>query len=106
VNQAVGQMDEVTQQNAALVEQAATAAQSLEEQASSLKQALSVFKLADTGLSAPRTAVWQKPSPVPVSKARPARQVAPKPKMIDGARLVTPAEQKLPGKKYPGGREK
>jgi methyl-accepting chemotaxis protein len=49
VNQAVAQMDEVTQQNAALVEQAAAAAQSLEEQATNLKEAVSVFKLADTG---------------------------------------------------------
>ncbi|OAJ62481.1 chemotaxis protein [Paraburkholderia ginsengiterrae] len=47
VNQAVGQMDEVTQQNAALVEQAAAAAQSLEEQATSLKDVVSVFKVAD-----------------------------------------------------------
>jgi methyl-accepting chemotaxis protein len=45
VNQAVGQMDEMTQQNAALVEQAATAAESLQEQASQLAQAVSVFKL-------------------------------------------------------------
>lgn len=36
VNQAIGQMDEVTQQNAALVEQAAAAAESLEEQAQNL----------------------------------------------------------------------
>jgi methyl-accepting chemotaxis protein len=49
VNQAVGQMDEVTQQNATLVEQSAAAAQLLEEQAQTLKEAVSVFKLADTG---------------------------------------------------------
>jgi methyl-accepting chemotaxis protein len=47
VNQAVTQMDEVTQQNAALVEQAAAAAHSLEEQAMNLKEAVSVFRLAD-----------------------------------------------------------
>jgi methyl-accepting chemotaxis protein len=45
VNQAVGQMDDVTQQNAALVEQAAAAAASLQDQASHLSQAVSVFKL-------------------------------------------------------------
>ncbi|MFL9869841.1 methyl-accepting chemotaxis protein [Paraburkholderia fungorum] len=49
VNQAVGQMDEVTQQNAALVQQAAATAQSLEEQAIRLKEAVSVFKVADAG---------------------------------------------------------
>jgi methyl-accepting chemotaxis protein len=47
VNQAVTQMDEVTQQNAALVEQAAAAAQSLEEQATTLRRAVSVFRLSD-----------------------------------------------------------
>lgn len=43
VNQAVGQMDQVTQQNAALVEEAAAAAQSLEHQAKSLLQTVNVF---------------------------------------------------------------
>lgn len=45
VGQAVTQMDEVTQQNAALVEQAAAAAQSLDDQAKKLHTAVSVFKL-------------------------------------------------------------
>ena len=66
VNQAVGQMDEVTQQNAALVEQAAAAAQSLEEQANRLKDAVSAFKLTDTGTSAPiRTIPQTRPRPAP-----------------------------------------
>jgi methyl-accepting chemotaxis protein len=46
INQAVGQMDQVTQQNAALVEESAAAAQSLEHQAKALVQAVSVFRLA------------------------------------------------------------
>ncbi|WP_016832514.1 methyl-accepting chemotaxis protein [Herbaspirillum lusitanum] len=45
INRAITQMDEVTQQNAALVEEAAAAAQSLQEQASNLSQIVSVFKL-------------------------------------------------------------
>ncbi|MBT2774529.1 Tar ligand binding domain-containing protein [Halomonas sp. ISL-60] len=45
VSQAVGQMDQVTQQNAALVQQATAAAASLEEQANRLEQAVAVFKL-------------------------------------------------------------
>jgi methyl-accepting chemotaxis protein len=45
VNQAVGLMDEATQQNAALVEESAAAAQSLKEQAAKLAQAVSVFNL-------------------------------------------------------------
>ena len=79
VNQAVGQMDEVTQQNAALVEQAAAAAQSLEEQANRLKDAVSAFKLADTGTSTPPRVIPQtrpRPAPSPVAikhRATPAR---------------------------------
>ncbi|ALM83185.1 methyl-accepting chemotaxis protein [Bordetella sp. N] len=45
VNRAVSQMDEVTQQNAALVEEAAAAAGSLQEQAQRLAEAVSVFKV-------------------------------------------------------------
>lgn len=45
VNDAVTLMDEVTQQNAALVEEAAAAAASLETQTATLVSALSVFKL-------------------------------------------------------------
>lgn len=47
VNQAVSQMDEVTQQNAALVQEAATAAASLEEQAAQLETAVAIFKLSE-----------------------------------------------------------
>ncbi|WP_326972905.1 hypothetical protein [Caballeronia mineralivorans] len=43
MNQAIGQIDEVTQQNAALVEEAAAAAQSLDEQAIRLSGTVSVF---------------------------------------------------------------
>mgnify|MGYP001128584262 CR=1 FL=1 len=45
VNTAVTQMDQVTQQNAALVEQAAAAASSLESQAQRLQQSVSAFRL-------------------------------------------------------------
>lgn len=48
VGEAVKQMDEVTQQNAALVEEMAAAASSLKNQSSDLVDAVSVFKL-DTG---------------------------------------------------------
>jgi methyl-accepting chemotaxis protein I, serine sensor receptor len=52
VARAVTQMDEVTQQNAALVEEAAAAAQSLEDQASRLRAAVAVFSLDDHGPAA------------------------------------------------------
>jgi methyl-accepting chemotaxis protein-1 (serine sensor receptor) len=45
VNVAVGQLDQMTQQNAALVEESAAAAQSLQQQAAALAEAISVFKL-------------------------------------------------------------
>jgi methyl-accepting chemotaxis protein len=45
VNRAVSQMDEVTQQNAALVEQAAAAAGSLDDQAARLRASVSQFRL-------------------------------------------------------------
>ncbi|WP_343742309.1 methyl-accepting chemotaxis protein [Herbaspirillum huttiense] len=46
IGQAIGHIDEVTQQNAALVEQAAAAAKSLEEQAGQLSELVSAFRLA------------------------------------------------------------
>ncbi|MHA4869055.1 methyl-accepting chemotaxis protein [Duganella sp. PWIR1] len=47
INLAIAQMDHVTQQNAALVEQAAAAAGSMQEQAALLASAVSIFKLED-----------------------------------------------------------
>ncbi|WP_229414991.1 methyl-accepting chemotaxis protein, partial [Massilia aurea] len=49
VNEAITQMDSVTQQNAALVEEAAAAAASLEDQAATLARLVSVFKVDDGG---------------------------------------------------------
>ncbi len=45
VNQSVNQLDQMTQQNAALVEESAAAAESLKEQATRLASAVSAFKL-------------------------------------------------------------
>jgi hypothetical protein len=47
VNKAVMQMDETTQQNAALVEQAAAASQAIVEQAQSLNEIIARYRLAD-----------------------------------------------------------
>ncbi|MFZ6773576.1 methyl-accepting chemotaxis protein [Undibacterium sp. SXout7W] len=52
INQAVAEMDEMTQQNAALVEQAAAGAKNMEDQASKLVKAVSVFKVSDNILPA------------------------------------------------------
>jgi methyl-accepting chemotaxis protein-1 (serine sensor receptor) len=45
VDMAVSQMDSITQQNAALVEQATAAAQALDEQSRSLHATIAVFQL-------------------------------------------------------------
>jgi methyl-accepting chemotaxis protein len=55
VRQAIVQMDGVTQQNAALVEQAAAAAQALQDQAADLSQVVSVFRLEPTRTAAGMT---------------------------------------------------
>jgi methyl-accepting chemotaxis protein len=47
INIAIIEMDNVTQQNSALVEQAAAAAASMQDQAKKLSQTVSIFKLAD-----------------------------------------------------------
>ena len=71
INQAIVQMDEVTQQNAALVEQAAAAAQSLQEQSVRLSETVGVFKLSSN--DAPRAQAARKPlAPRPATTARPA----------------------------------
>jgi methyl-accepting chemotaxis protein len=81
VNTAIVQMDQVTQQNAALVEQAAAAAESMQEQAAKLSEVVSVFKLLATSQSAPsvkRAAVARKPA-VPASVVASAKAPAPRP---------------------------
>ena len=56
INQAISQMDDVTRQNAALVEEAAAAAESLHDQADTLSHAVSVFKMDGTySVAAPAT---------------------------------------------------
>ncbi len=57
VSQAVTEMDNVTQQNASLVEQASAAAASLEDQAGKLTQAVAAFRLSDAPAAPTQTAV-------------------------------------------------
>ncbi len=63
VNQAITDMDTTTQQNAALVEQAAAAAQALEQQSQELAHAVSVFKLAEGIAQRPTRAIAAKQMP-------------------------------------------
>jgi methyl-accepting chemotaxis protein len=53
VNSSVVQLDQMTQQNAALVEQSAAAAESLKDQASRLADVMSIFRLDTHAASAP-----------------------------------------------------
>ena len=78
INLAVTDMDAVTQQNAALVEEAAAAASSLQDQAVQLAAAVSVFKLASVQAAPVRPA--RKHAAAPASAAAsPARLAAAKP---------------------------
>jgi methyl-accepting chemotaxis protein len=69
VNVAVTQLDQMTQQNAALVEQSAAAAESLREQAARLARVVQVFRIGGMGAGAPA------PDQAPRSSAPPPRVV-------------------------------
>ncbi len=85
VNKAVSQMDEMTQQNAALVEQAAAASESLDEQGKSLQKLISFFELTESS-TGDKSEVKTQPAPkkTPASKKeKPVAKkasVTPKPK--------------------------
>ena len=57
ITSASAQMDQVTQQNAALVEQASAAAHALAEQAQSLRDVVAVFRLREDAHVVPRRAL-------------------------------------------------
>jgi hypothetical protein len=69
VNGAIAEMDQVTQQNAALVEEAAAATESMQEQALNLAQAVSVFKLDGGGAGVRTSAMTNRQVPVTVRSA-------------------------------------
>ncbi|WOX41153.1 methyl-accepting chemotaxis protein [Serratia marcescens] len=66
VGQAVAEMDRVTQQNASLVEESASAAAALEEQASMLTQSVAVFRLRSEGQEEFKAPVTSKAPVTPV----------------------------------------
>jgi methyl-accepting chemotaxis protein len=99
VNTAITQMDQVTQQNAALVEQAAAAAASMQEQAARLSDVAASFKLGNEATARPAMAAPPKraalapvrpaaarPAPAPrlAAKPAPARASASKPATVGG----------------------
>ena len=87
VNGAVNQLDQMTQQNAALVEQSAAAAESLNEQAQRLSASMQVFRLSASALPATASA----PASRPVAKAYSATRTASQPAARPAARPAAPA---------------
>jgi methyl-accepting chemotaxis protein len=67
INQAISQMDQVTQQNASLVEQAAAASEAMQGEAAYLAEVVSVFKLDEASPAAQATA---RPGRAPVAAIR------------------------------------
>jgi methyl-accepting chemotaxis protein len=90
VNTAITQMDQVTQQNAALVEQAAAAAASMQEQAAQLADVASSFKLGNDGRHAALAA------PKPRAALPPARPAAPAPKRLASRPVLAKASASKP----------
>ncbi|HEY0884757.1 MAG TPA: methyl-accepting chemotaxis protein, partial [Ramlibacter sp.] len=86
VGQAIAQMDQVTQQNAALVEEASAAAQSMREQAHGLVEAVSLFKL--DAAAAVRLDESVGPEAAPTMRRR----------LGATAKLAAPADSAAPGK--------
>ena len=112
VNQAIGNLDQMTQQNAALVEQSAAAAESLRDQSAQLAQAVAVFKVSESAGIAlsrpardvtPRTSplTYKRPMPLAKPKATPAlgNSRAPsavkKPLTLSNTRAAAPIKKPL-----------
>ena len=83
VTEAISQMDQITQQNAALVEEAAAAAESLEEQVQGLVRSVSMFKLDAGAVSGAQ--------PVAGRQLAPRRQSEPARKLARTAAVSHPA---------------
>jgi methyl-accepting chemotaxis protein len=77
VGKAITQMDEVTQQNAALVEEAAAAAESLQSQAVQLTERVASFKMDDSQQGHQQTNASSKALSSPVPRASKSKQRAP-----------------------------
>jgi len=96
VNHSIIEMDAMTQQNAALVEEAAAAAQSLQDQASELARVVSIFKLEageERALTAAIAAAPVMTQAVAVVAKKPAARPAPK-KAVPAA-AASPEKKKV-----------
>ncbi|MBN3759465.1 methyl-accepting chemotaxis protein [Burkholderia sp. Ac-20365] len=98
VNVAISQMDEVTQQNAALVEEASAAAQSMASQATTLREVVSTFRLPGGQQAGAMTAMGAAvPKPVmraaAVAPAKAARAVAARPGVAQSSKVEATASR-------------
>ena len=101
VGEAIVQMDQVTQQNAALVEEMAAAASSLQHQAQELVQTVAVFHLG-SGSTPPRAPAKASAKPATthsthaIPAAQPAMAAAPTRKPVQRPALATPQRASTP----------
>jgi methyl-accepting chemotaxis protein len=89
INVAITQMDQVTQQNAALVEEASAASEAMQEQAHKLAQVVSIFKLDSAAVAAVRMAA-------PVARPAPARPASAPPRVAKAAAPTRIAAARTP----------
>jgi len=100
INTAVAEMDNVTQQNAALVEQAAAASQAMQEQAVKLAEMVAVFQVSGSS-AAPRAPVRTPAAAVPATAAQPALKLAAKPAARSAAKPAAAKPAARPAPKAP-----
>jgi len=97
VNLSIIEMDGMTQQNAALVEQAAAAAQSLQDQAAELAHVVSIFKLVE-GEEKPAAYVPAPVAAAPVAVRKPAPALRPVKSLTRKTEAAAPAAAPAPRK--------
>ncbi|HLO92800.1 MAG TPA: methyl-accepting chemotaxis protein [Burkholderiaceae bacterium] len=101
VNGAVVQLDQMTQQNAALVEESAAAAESLKDQAQRLTEVVSVFRLGEEShqqkahVAKPRKSISPAPSPSTATTTA-APRPAPRPAVARPAPAPMPSASPAP----------
>ncbi len=99
INTAVAEMDTVTQQNAALVEEAAAASQAMQEQAVKLAEMVAVFQVEGSAAVARRTPAARATATAAATPAprKPALKLSPRPAAKPAAKpAATPAPRKAP----------
>lgn len=103
INQAIAQIDHGTQQNAALVEEAAAASKAMQEHASKLTQTVSLFKLAHAQTTvvsrhepslapAPKLAAPVAKKPVPKKPAPKIEPTIPAPKRVPSVKAISTSD--------------